>query len=615
LTSGLGQTDTVASGHPRAGAPTRAGAVPATAVTTAVIVATVAAEGGGAAAAQPWQGTTVLRRMLEHLASLGVPEVLVLTRPHFEAELRPALAGLEGSVRLQVSPTLAADLRAVEALARGARGGLVVVQGEVVTQREALAGLLADPRIASGVLSSGGAAGKPFAFRLRARRGRVVSAASPFHSTNRPTAGFLGVLKVAPVDRDELAGVAGRLAALTHPEPPADWAEELRRKAGTWRVTVHNSAVRRAAHERGEEPPARDPDALPVDPDSLVLDPADDAEIRRRLAAGSDDVAALLLTGLVRAGTHVGLSHLRKLFWARPLSQESLARAGERILEHDEDKVLLDSAVKASDGFFTTYFVSPYSKYIARWAARRGLTPNQVTTISVFIGVLAAAAFATGERWGYVLGAVLLQAAFTTDCVDGQLARYTRQFSKLGAWLDSVFDRTKEYVVFAGLALGAEHAGEEVWLLACAALTLQTVRHMFDFSYGAAQHQVIGAIAQPPLEQPSDSLNPRKAAAPVEPEQDETELEAEVPDVVASTVPLRKRLPRQAVRTWHRFDGLAPVFWAKKMIAFPIGERFAVISITAALFTPRTTFIVLLVWGGVAAAYTIAGRILRSLAA
>ena len=49
-----------------------------------------------------------------------------------------------------------------------------------------------------------------------------------------------------------------------------------------------------------------------------------------------------------------------------------------------------------------------------------------------------------------VAGAVLLQLAFTFDCVDGQLARYTRQFSKLGAWLDSIFDRTKEYVVFAG---------------------------------------------------------------------------------------------------------------------------------------------------------------------
>ena len=35
-------------------------------------------------------------------------------------------------------------------------------------------------------------------------------------------------------------------------------------------------------------------------------------------------------------------------------------------------------------------------------------------------------AFATGERWGLVAGAVLLQIAFTIDCVDGQLARYTR---------------------------------------------------------------------------------------------------------------------------------------------------------------------------------------------
>jgi hypothetical protein len=48
------------------------------------------------------------------------------------------------------------------------------------------------------------------------------------------------------------------------------------------------------------------------------------------------------------------------------------------------------------------------------------------------------------------------------------------------------------------------------------------------------------------------------------------------------------------------------------MIAFPIGERFAVISITAALLEPQTTFVVLLAWGGVAAVYTFVGRVLRS---
>jgi hypothetical protein len=51
------------------------------------------------------------------------------------------------------------------------------------------------------------------------------------------------------------------------------------------------------------------------------------------------------------------------------------------------------------------------------------------------------------------------------------------------------------------------------------------------------------------------------------------------------------------------------------MIAFPIGERFAAISISAALFSAHTTFVVLLVWGGFAAAYVLTGRVLRSLAA
>ena len=47
------------------------------------------------------------------------------------------------------------------------------------------------------------------------------------------------------------------------------------------------------------------------------------------------------------------------------------------------------------------------------------------------------------------------------------------------------------------------------------------------------------------------------------------------------------------------------------MITFPIGERFAVISITAALFSAHTMFIVLLAWGGFAAAY-VAHRPARS---
>ena len=100
----------------------------------------------------------------------------------------------------------------------------------------------------------------------------------------------------------------------------------------------------------------------------------------------------------------------------------------------------------------------------------------------------------------------MLQAAFTFDCVDGQLARYTRTYTRLGAWLDSIFDRTKEYLVFAGLAIGAARTGNDVWLLAACAMAVQCVRHAIDFSYPASQQQLLVAAAPPPLEQVADRI-------------------------------------------------------------------------------------------------------------
>jgi hypothetical protein len=74
-----------------------------------------------------------------------------------------------------------------------------------------------------------------------------------------------------------------------------------------------------------------------------------------------------------------------------------------------------------------------------------------------------------------------------------------------------------------------------------------------------------------------------------------------------------RSLPVRVLRFWRRFDRLPALPWVKRMIAFPIGERFAAISITAALFSAEVTFVVLLAWGGFAFAYTLAGRLLRSM--
>jgi hypothetical protein len=575
------------------------------AVSTAVLFATAPAGDGSPAAALAWEQTNLLGRLLDQLADLGIRRAQVITRPGWADPLAAQTEGHDLAVTLQVSPDLAGDLRALEAIARAGGGSLVVTNGDILTQGEALAGLLADPRIATGILATTvRRIQRERAFRTRGRRGRVISAGSPYHYIHQPNGTFLGVLKIAPLHRTALADVAGRLAALVDGELPAGWGEELAAKAGRWRVALHRRTLAgiepEAREELGEPVPEEETelateDEIELVPDDLALSPEDEAELERRVAAARHDVPSLMLCGLVRSDVPVTGSHLRRLLWARPLTPDDVARAAERIGQHDEDRALLNSAVKANDGFFTTFFVSPYSKYIARWAARRGWTPNGVTTLSVVVGFVAAAAFATGDRAGMVAGAILLQLAFTLDCVDGQLARYTRTFTKLGAWLDSIFDRTKEYAIFAGLAIGAARSGDDVWLLAGAALALQVMRHSIDFSYPTAQRQTLGA--QPPLEQVPDF-----AAATVH----------TADPVARPPAPPRPTLKQRVARGWRRIERSRRLRWVRKMIAFPIGERFAAISVTAALFDARATFIVLLVWGVIAACYTIPGRVLRS---
>src|SRR5437868_1994150 len=165
-----------------------------------------------------------------------------------------------------------------------------------------------------------------------------------------------------------------------------------------------------------------------------------------------DDLVQIIVFGLVRKGVSVGVRGRRDLFYRRVSTQDEANLAVADMALFDEDKARLSNAVKGADGFFTTYFVSTYSRYIARWAARRGLTPNQMTLISIALGVASAACFAVGERPWMVAGGILIYFAFVFDCVDGQVARYARKFGVLGAWLDATFDRFKEYVVFAGLA-------------------------------------------------------------------------------------------------------------------------------------------------------------------
>ncbi|MGP3689441.1 DUF5941 domain-containing protein [Streptomyces sp. IBSNAI002] len=300
---------------------------------------------------------------------------------------------------------------------------------------------------------------------------------------------------------------------------------------------------------------------------ALAVQPGARAALDRAAAApgdGAGPYADRLAAAVEDSGTAVQRPELGTLVAAVPATAADRDAAVAAVAAVDDEAVRLRTAVKSRDGFFTTFFISPYSRHIARWCARRGLTPNQVTTASLVTALIAAGCAATGERWGYVAAGVLLLFSFVLDCTDGQLARYSLQYSTMGAWLDATFDRAKEYAFYAGLALGAARHGDDVWALALGAMILMTCRHVVDFSFNEANH-----------------------------------------DATANTSP--------TAALSDRLDGVGWTVWVRRMIILPIGERWAMIAVLTAVTTPRIVFYALLAGCAFGALYTTAGRVLRSL--
>lgn len=71
-------------------------------------------------------------------------------------------------------------------------------------------------------------------------------------------------------------------------------------------------------------------------------------------------------------------------------------------------------------------------------AKKLGVTPNAITIASIFLGVGAGVAFYFNSLWINILGVILLVWADSFDSADGQLARMTRQYSRLGRILDGL---------------------------------------------------------------------------------------------------------------------------------------------------------------------------------
>lgn len=87
---------------------------------------------------------------------------------------------------------------------------------------------------------------------------------------------------------------------------------------------------------------------------------------------------------------------------------------------------------------FDLIFYRPIGYAWACLAKKLGVTPNAITIASIFLGIGAGVCFYFNDLWINLLGVLLLVWANSYDSADGQLARMTKQYSRLGRILDGL---------------------------------------------------------------------------------------------------------------------------------------------------------------------------------
>ena len=410
----------------------------------------------------------------------------------------------------------------LEALAEGMSGRTLVVDAALIVADASLGQLVDDPSVRSGALVSVPTSSD----RAGERAGLASGSATPVRVAQRRVAS---------------AGSAVHEVSA----PNALWLGALVVDARD--LGPASEALREAAQTAA----AQGWDADPVDVALVAL-------VRAQVAMGAVTSVGPALRGgsaALRAGVEAELAGI------------------------DEARVLLERANRPDDGFYSTFVLRRASKPVTSLALRLGLSPNRVSLFSLVVGLTAALCFATGSWWGLLAGALLMQASLVIDCVDGEVARFTRSFSDLGAWIDASTDRVKEYAAYAGLAAGSLRSGQDIWLLASLVMVMQTVRHVGDYNFSRVQRIREGWVPALPLAQRSDGGTGGTGAT--------LELSA-------------------WMNTHDR------VRWAKKILSMPIGERWLVLSVGAITVGPRWTLLALLALGLLALAYTTMARVLRS---
>lgn len=109
---------------------------------------------------------------------------------------------------------------------------------------------------------------------------------------------------------------------------------------------------------------------------------------------------------------------------------------------------------------FDLIFYRPIGYAWAILARKLGITPNAITIASIFLGIGAGVCFYFNNLWINIAGVLLLVWADSFDSADGQLARMTGQYSRIGRILDGLSGEIWFFSIYLAICLRENHTSE-----------------------------------------------------------------------------------------------------------------------------------------------------------
>ena len=131
-----------------------------------------------------------------------------------------------------------------------------------------------------------------------------------------------------------------------------------------------------------------------------------------------------------------------------------------------QQKNLIQSSGLGNDSFMDKTITRFFSRQLTRLFLKTPLSPNMITILSLFIGLISAVFFLQGTNKSCIIGAGLLLLSAWIDCTDGEVARLKFLESKIGGILDIICDNLVHFAVFFAIEMGLyQSTGNNIFVL------------------------------------------------------------------------------------------------------------------------------------------------------